>query len=467
MTSISTTTRRIIAAVAGSLSLLSTLPVLAERYEVGPGRPLAAIGDVPWESLNPGDEVLIHWRAEPYREKWVICRRGTAERPIRIRGVPGPDGQLPVIDGRDATTRPALNFWGEERGVIKIGGANRPADAMPAHLVLENLEVRSGRPPFGFDGRHGRTAYAKNAASIFVEKGEAITIRHCKLHDSGNGLFVSPRSRDIVVEHCHIHGNGIEGSLYEHNSYTQADGIVFQGNFYGPLRRDCPGNNLKDRSAGLIIRYNWIDGGNRALDLVDAAGATALNSQAAYRETFVYGNVLIKRDGGNNQVVHYGGDSNRPDAYRKGTLYFYNNTVVSHRQHTTTLFRLSTGDESVECHNNIVYASAGGRLLALMTQQGTLKLHCNWLPTNWRTSHSTFTGTIRGAEHVVEGQMPGFAAFDADNFRLVPDSPCVQAGAELPLPLETWFPVARQYVPHQQTEPRTGALDLGAFERVE
>ena len=457
----------IIPATAVWISMLSALPVAAQRYEVGPGRAFAAIGDVPWESLAPGDQVLIHWRPEPYGEKWVVCRRGTAEQPIHILGVPGPSGELPVIDGRDATTRPALNFWGEERGVIKIGGANRPADTMPAHVILENLEVRSGRPPFGFDGRQGRTAYAKNAASVFVEKGEAITIRHCILHDSGNGLFVSPQSRNIVVENCRVYDNGIEGSLYEHNSYTQADGIVFQANYYGPLRENCPGNNLKDRSAGLVVRYNWIDGGNRALDLVDAAGTPALADHPAYRDTYVYGNVLIKRDGGNNQVVHYGGDSNRTDAYRKGTLHFYHNTVVSHRQGTTTLFRLSTGDEAVDCHNNVVYPAAGGRTLALMTLQGTLNLRHNWLPTGWRSSHSTFTGTIRGAEHIEQGQTPGFVAFDADDFRLLQNSPCIRAGAELPDPLQTRHPVIRQYVRHQQTEPRKDALDLGAFTRVD
>lgn len=463
MTDKRTWMQNVIATLLASVGLLSVVPAQAQRYEVGPGRTLAAIGDVPWENLNPGDEVLIYWRPEPYREKWVICRRGTADRPIHVRGIPGPDGQLPVIDGRDATTRPALNFWGEERGVIKIGGANRPADTMPAHLVLENLEVRSGRPPFGFDGRRGRTAYAKNAASIFVEKGEDITIRHCILHDSGNGLFVSPLSRNILVHNCYLHSNGIEGSLYEHNSYTQADGIIFQGNWYGPLRSDCLGNNLKDRSAGLIVRYNWIDDGNRALDLVDAAGAPALSRQPAYRETFVYGNVLIKRDGGNNQVVHYGGDSNRPDFYRKGTLYFYHNTVVSHRPHTTTLFRMSTDDESVECHNNIVYATAGGRRLALMTQQGTLHLHRNWLPDQWRTSHVDFSGTIHGQQHVIAGQTPGFVDFRADDFRLVPSSPCVGAGWKLPPPIPTRLPVDRQYVPHQQTQSRETVLDLGAF----
>jgi hypothetical protein len=177
--------------------------------------------------------------------------------------------------------------------------------------------------------------------------------------------------------------------------------------------------------------------------------------------------VLIKRDGGNNQVVHYGGDSNRTDAYRKGTLHFYHNTVVSHRQGTTTLFRLSTGDEAVDCHNNVVYPTAGGRTLALMTLQGTLNLGRNWLPAEWRSSHSAFAGTIRGTEQVMLGQTPGFVAFDTDDFRLMQDSPCVRAGAELPEPLRTRHPVIRQYVRHQQTQPRKDALDLGAFARVD
>ena len=49
----------------------------ASTYEVGPSKPLTAIGQVPWESLQAGDTVLIYWRSTPYEEKWVICRQGT------------------------------------------------------------------------------------------------------------------------------------------------------------------------------------------------------------------------------------------------------------------------------------------------------------------------------------------------------------------------------------------------------
>src|SRR5690349_11392903 len=115
----------------------------AAIYEVGPSQALQSIAQVPWATLQPGDTVLIYWRAAPYKEKWVICRQGTAGAPITVRGVPNQNGDLPVIDGNGATTPSNLNFWSEVRGVIKIGGANVPADTTPKYITIENLDIRS------------------------------------------------------------------------------------------------------------------------------------------------------------------------------------------------------------------------------------------------------------------------------------------------------------------------------------
>lgn len=106
-----------------TLPLLLTCCALAgaATYEVGPGKEYTAVGAVPWESLQPGDLVLIHARGTPYKEKFVLCRQGTAEQPIVIRGVRGSDGALPVLDGNGATTRAALNYWNQARG----GGEDR------------------------------------------------------------------------------------------------------------------------------------------------------------------------------------------------------------------------------------------------------------------------------------------------------------------------------------------------------
>lgn len=435
-------------------------------YEVGPESPLASIGDAPLAALEPGDTVLIHWRPEPYREKFVLCRQGTAEEPITIRGVPGPEGQLPVIEGADAVTPPGLNYWRETRGVIKVGGANVPTDTMPRHLVIENLDIRGARPGNFFTGRFGvRQQYDANAASIDVEKAEDLVIRNCILSESGNGLFIGSSeaavTRRVVVVANHIHSNGNPGSAFEHNSYTEAAGILFEYNRYGPLRDGANGNNLKDRSAGLVVRYNWIEGGNRQLDLVDA-GTPSIHGSAEYRQTDVYGNILVERDGdGNRQIVHYGGDSGDEARYRKGTLRFENNTVVSLRRDRTTLFRFSTATERGEARNNIVYtAAAPGNTLALVDSAGDLWLDRNWWKPGIRDGFSAVEARISGRDTAIESDSPGFTDEATQDYHLAEGSPCIDAGTAVEWPLF-------QYRPHREIEPRpvAGAIDIGAFER--
>src|ERR1051325_5677779 len=352
----------------------------ATVYEVGPGKPYASIGAVPWESLQAGDTVLIYYRSTPYNEKWVICRQGTASAPITVRGILGPNGELPVIDGNGATTRPTLNYWNQERGVIKIGGANVPADTTPQYITVENLDIRSARPPYTYTAANGSAgSYVNNASSIYVEKGENITVRNCVLHDCGNGFFVASSdalaSRNILVEGNYIYDNGNLNSIFEHNNYTAAIGITFQYNHFGPLRAGCSGNNLKDRSAGLVVRYNWIEGGNRQLDLVDGEDSSLIRNDPRYRETFVYGNILIEPDAaGNRQIAHYGGDSGTTANYRKGLLYFYNNPIVPTRTDRTTLLRLSTNEETCDFRNNIAYVTAAGNTLSLLDDTGVLNM---------------------------------------------------------------------------------------------
>ena len=72
--------------LGGLLALLSAGTIRAATFDVGPD-PHATPTDVPWESLNAGDTVRIHWRPAAYRDKWVICRQGTANPPIVVRGV--------------------------------------------------------------------------------------------------------------------------------------------------------------------------------------------------------------------------------------------------------------------------------------------------------------------------------------------------------------------------------------------
>jgi hypothetical protein len=446
----------------------------ATVYEVGPGHPLAAIGEVPWASLAPGDVVRIHWRPEPYREKWVIARAGTSAAPIVVRGIRGPGGERPVISGDGATTPDPLDFTNDQRGLIKVGTSNVPANALPSHLVIEGLDVRSAHSSYTFRDDHGTLlAYANNAAAIYVERAEHLVIRDCVLSDSGNGLFIGAfdgDTQDILIEENWIHGNGNVGSGFEHNAYTAAIGILYQANRFGPLRAGAGGNNLKDRSAGLVVRYNWIEGGNRQLDLVDAEDSDALVNHPSYHQTLVYGNLLIEPDGaGNSQIVHYGGDSGATQIYRKGILYFFHNTVVSLRSGNTTLLRLSTDDETADVRNNLLYVSASGDRLAMLDADGVLALSHNWTKPGWRGSHGTLSAVIDDDGTGVTGAAPGFVDAGMQDFHLLGTSQAVDAGGALHPDVSPDHDPVFEYRVHQMLLPRAsdGEPDLGAHELPE
>ncbi len=437
-------------------------------YEVGPGHAYSDPSQVPWESLESSTLVRIHYRDTPYRTKFVITTTASSDAPLVILGVPD-QGRLPIVSGENATTRSGMYYLNEVRSVVKVGNYTGPGDSdIPAHVYIQNLDIRSGRPGYTFTDRHGvEKDFANNAAAIHIEEGDHITVVGCALHDCGNGLFNSHFTYDIVIRQNHIFDNGMEGRYYEHNSYTESHGIIFEYNNYGPLRTGCQGNNLKDRSSGTIIRYNWIEGGNRQLDLVET-GYDSIYNDPTYDETFVYGNILIEPDGaGNSQVLHYGGDGGDTDTYRQGTLYFYHNTVVSTRIGNTTLMRLSTNLVNAQVHNNILMATAGGQHLAITSGRGQTALENNWLSSGWRDTHES--GLDAGATVSDlgnrDGSDPGFKNQGSQDFQLNGVSGCINAGGVLPGPADR-FPVDGQYLLHQQGEERLsdGSPDIGAFE---
>ncbi|NTX00225.1 right-handed parallel beta-helix repeat-containing protein [Myxococcus sp. CA040A] len=432
--------------------LLQSLVAQAAEYRVGPGQPLASIGAVPWESLQPGDTVFIHARPTPYAEKWVLGVRGTASAPITVRGVRDAAGNLPVIVGENATTRSQLNFWSEQRGILKIGGSNTPADTMPAYLVVEDLHLRRARG--AFTGRSGASTYSDNAAAIFIEKGEHLTIRGCVLEDSGNGLFVANETSDLLVERNHILGNGNVDSIYEHNAYTEALGITYQFNRFGPLCSGCLGNNLKDRSAGTVIRYNWIEGGNRQLDLVES-DSVAVRASSSYARTFVYGNVLLEPAGaGNRQIIHFGGDNGTTADYRS-QLYLFHNTIVSSRTDRTTLLRLSTNAQTAHVTSNVVLVAAvGGNTLSLTDEAGTLRHGGNWYKPGYVSTFGTLTGSVVDTGGNLTGTTPGFGNLDGQDFHLASGSP-LRGAAVAPPSEAASLTVDWQYVKHVAAEART------------
>ena len=223
-------------------------------FSVGPGKRHAQLGDVPFETLRAGDTVQVFWRPEPYREKLMLSGQGTATKPIRICGVPGPAGQLPVLDGRDATTRRQLDFPYQDlqaRGVVTIGHPHqRPWAETPRHILFEGLEVRNGAPPHQFTDRAGkRVTYASAAAGVFIERGRDITIRGCVITENNNGIVTASGdeeamlSRDVLIEANDIYANGSLADDHQHNVYNEAVNVTYQFNRFGSPARANKGSS--------------------------------------------------------------------------------------------------------------------------------------------------------------------------------------------------------------------------------
>ena len=202
--------------------------------------------------------------------------------------------------------------------------------------------------------------YEADAAGIFVERGQDIVIQNCTI--TGNGTACSsPRAtpsssclRTSSFRGITSTATALSAATQEHNIYTECINIIFQYNILGSPRAGALGNNLKDRSAGTVIRYNYIEAGGHMLDLVDPQNSAPLTTQApGFLQTYVYGNIFVNNDQTPTEfLVHYGGDDGIYQNYRNGTLYFYNNTIVNPVDQSaswrTILFQLDTNSQTVD-----------------------------------------------------------------------------------------------------------------------
>ncbi|HKQ53661.1 MAG TPA: hypothetical protein VJT74_14900, partial [Pyrinomonadaceae bacterium] len=213
----------------------------------------------------------------------------------------------------------------------------------------------------------------------------------------------------------------------------------------------------------------WFEGPvNRPFDLVDAQDSSILRTDAAYHKAFVYGNVIVENPlaGGNNDIVHFGGDTAGGKGYKLGPLYFYNNTLVSNRTDNTRLFRLDTNNQVCDARNNIAYVTAAGSTLKVLDSFGQLTLTQNWFKTGWspfNVSHPKGTITNNGT---VTGTAPGFVNLAGQDYHLASGSACIDTGTTLNPAVLPTHNVVMEYLKHQSSVARAvhGALDIGAYE---
>lgn len=473
------------------------LPGPGIDYPVGPGQRYASIGAVPMERLAPGDTIRIYWRAEPYAEKMMIgALGGTSALPVKVCGVRGPGGELPIIEGKGATTRKELlGFFPydghQQRGLIIVGHPHSASSytSTPTSVTIEGLDIRGAAPPNTFTDASGRVlAYSAPAAGIFVERATGLVIRGCDIHENNNGIYGgtgggTEATVDLSIVGNHIHDNGSLGDYYEHNTYIEGiagpgGGTTYAENRYGPVRGGN-GAGLKDRGVIAAIRYNWFEGGAHILDLVDMQEAmTTTSTQASFHTTRVFGNVFIRATPAGS-MIHYGGDSGPQfyANYRKGTLLFWNNTVIvqnlGYRDWTrTAIFELSTNDENLKSMNNVYFSSiapTSSRPIGMLGARdnytsGIASFAGDWASTGW-TATDIIAGSatidrsvVTGLGALTRGGDPGFDSIATGDYTVALST------QPQPVSLAPEATPVLQYVKHQTTKARAGA-GIGALVR--
>lgn len=458
-------------------------------YQVGSGAgQLASLDLVPWESLAAGDTVRLFYRAQPYKGKFSITAHGTASAPVRVCGVKGPNGERPIVDGADATTRAGISYGRDSanpvdqaRGLVMIIPRGEEMEiTQPTYIQIDGLKFQRAHPDYGFTDSFGvHQTYSDFGACIWVERGHHITIADNEITDCTHAILSRSQdggeasvTEDLRIAGNNMYGNGVAGSFTVHTTYIQSVGVTYEFNRYGPMRAGALGNSIKDRSVGTVVRYNRIEDGAYGFDLVEAEDfpETAL-ANPAYRTTYVYGNQVVMQG---PLMLHYGGDKGYEPNYRKGTLYFFNNTVrlLASGDGAAYLFRLSTTDETAQVWNNIFSFDPSYQFPSMRTTQevnpgytsgGILNLGVNWINTGWADSDPWHPvgGQLNGSANMVTGTSPPM-----DLTTLVPlAGGGAIANAQAPLQGAAAYAVDFQLnATTGAASPRVDHADLGAVE---
>lgn len=390
-------------------------------YHVGPGQALAELTDVPWLSLQAGDVVNIHHRAEPYRTKFGLRAQGTAQAPVIINGVTDASCNRPVISGDQAVTAKDAKALGfstalESAGLIQI--FRLPTDPWdtytPRHITIQNLKLTGARRDASFKAQDGRSLpYGDFSAAVYAVRVHHLTVENCEITGNGLGVFTNSKgevadgySAHVIIRRNRIYDNGNPGRSTEHNLYVQARRALYEGNFIG---QSFGGSSLKDRSSGTVIRYNHILASARALDLVETEeeGVSNVGADPLYPYAWVYGNTIINDStapgGFAVNMVHWGFDNDLNKA-RGGTLFFYNNTVVNRVPQSAfwyvVPFQIGADGQAkqgttVESASNIFWQQSSTEW-RFLSSVGTLQFRgSNYLPGNWNPTSPVATADVR------------------------------------------------------------------------
>jgi hypothetical protein len=435
----------------------------------------------------------------PYFEKLMITNKGTQAQPLIVQGVADPEtGALPILDATGATTASTMPHYGEPQyfddlGLVLLTPTTARND-YPKWVTLKTLRLQHARRGTHYSDITGaQRTLGTCAAGVRLSQSDHVTLDGLEIYENDNGLFgktsgtenYAQFSNNLTIRRSHFWGNGAGGQC--HQSYIEANGAIYEFNFYDLSKAGTSVNQIKDRSAGTVIRYNYILQAGHHLDLVESQDSqTVFPPLPSYRETFVYGNIFHMKTPppSEESFIHYGYDAIR-EMDRAGWLYVYHNTFVVERDYNEAyrivITKFETAADKLDFRNNIVLnkpvtPGQTNPLMAWTYNGGVAQFGVNWVSPHWAVCRDG-VGACTTAAAGTENFYTPASVWDAPNFRdlagrdfgLVSGSTAIGRAGSLAPPVTAnslgmdLTPVY-QYVAPMSYTARSGLRDLGATE---
>ncbi|MDY0168970.1 MAG: right-handed parallel beta-helix repeat-containing protein [Thermoguttaceae bacterium] len=208
--------------VVAVLACSATARGQGRQHAVRPGDDYVAV----LRRLQPGDELVflpgVHERAA------MLELKGTADRPITLRGQADSTGRRPVVQ-----------FTGKAHNLWRLTGS---------HVIIRDLEL------------HAAHAYA-----LRVDRSDHVRIENCVFRDTGGGCL-SANTADVHALHvfrCYFTGSR-RSPVYigRHDGGLKVTDFRFEGNVIDGRQIETGegyGIQLKLNVTGSVIRGNWIE----------------------------------------------------------------------------------------------------------------------------------------------------------------------------------------------------------------
>jgi hypothetical protein len=407
------------------------LAVVASRtdaavHRIGPTEENKSLTSIA-AKLQPGDVVEI--APGVYREALRLTASGRKDAPIVIRGVgesrPLFDAEGLNVSGRGSTPR----------GIFEIAGA---------YVVIEHLEFKSARN-------------GNNAAGIRLLGSTNAVIRDCKATYCDMGIFGGDKET-ATIEGCEVAFNGTDKfNGYSHNFYMHGNRVVVRACH---IHDSLYGQNYKTRAHYNELWYNWIADSNQGeVGPVDGKGETDRPNS----NVLMVGNVVVSkpnRTGNASKFVLFGSELG---GSHDGALEMFHNTLVAGSPRIVFV-QLDDPKARAVISSNIFVGSR--QIFRAAKNAVSIAGSNNWVHAD-ASVPAEFAGTISGPD-------PGFVEAARRDFRLKPDSPCVDRGLAALEYVDGeganhTLIVDQCYRPHLRLTPRKmiGLPDLGAYEKGE